>query len=72
MAFLGRCYGCRDGNHEEHTVLFDTPPIDDSFICGGGHCVCFECEPDLGHLDSSNPNPRESYPEPVIEGWDNG
>lgn len=50
MAFLGRCYGCRDGNHDEHTKQFDTPPPGE-FICGGGICVCAECEPDLAHLD---------------------
>lgn len=68
MAFLGRCYGCRGGNHIEHTKLFDTPPAD-SMLMGGGHCVCFECEPDLGHLDSANPNPSGPNPEPSYFEW---
>ena len=63
MAFLGRCYGCREDNHEEHTELFDTPPPD-SMLVGGGHCVCFECEPELGHLDSQNPDRPKPNPEP--------
>jgi hypothetical protein len=50
MAFLGRCHGCRNGRHEEHEKQFDTPPPG-MFVCGGGSCVCKECEPEYGHLD---------------------
>jgi hypothetical protein len=27
-----------------------TPPPG-MFVCGGGSCVCKECEPEYGHLD---------------------
>ena len=51
MAFLGRCYGCRVGNHDEHEDSFDTPPPELGFICGGGSCVCGVCQPEMAHLD---------------------
>lgn len=65
MAFLGRCHGCRAGNHESHEQYFDTPPPSAGFVCGGGHCVCYECEPGLAHLDYSNPDRGEPSPEPI-------
>jgi hypothetical protein len=52
MAFLGRCYGCRAGEHNLHEESFDTPPPEAGFVCGGGICVCSVCNPDLAHLDN--------------------
>lgn len=49
MAFLGRCYGCREDNHNEHTDRFDTPT--DPNRIGGGICVCYACVPKMAHLD---------------------
>lgn len=72
MAFLGKCYGCRDGNHEEHTESFDTPPPSAEFICGGGICVCAACNPRLAHLDADEQYAKNMEPDSEwrYKNWD--